>query len=218
MNNRRRIVGDGRRGAAASSHATEPRRDRMMSLIRRHRRLVAVALFVGVLVTVFEVSGLRNHFDLEFIRQLILQHRIGGLMIFVLLFALGNLIQIPGWVFLAAAVLTLGRAWGGAVTYVAAVASCAFTFVTIRALGGDALRLLENRVAVRILRALDEHPIRSVALLRILFQTAPALNYALAMSGIRLRSYLVGTLAGLPVPIALYCVFFNLLASELGVR
>ncbi len=192
--------------------------DIVIPFVRRYKRLLGVGLFLGVLLTVFEVSGLRDHFNLAFIQQLILQHRIGGLMLFVLLFSLGNLIQIPGWVFLAAAVLTLGRVWGGAVTYVAAVTSCAFTFVTIRALGGNALRLLKNRAAVRILRELDAHPIASVALLRILFQTVPALNYALAMSGIKFRSYLIGTLVGLPVPIALYCIFFDILVTGLRVR
>jgi len=192
--------------------------DCVIPYVLRYKRLLGVGLFLGILLTVFEVSGLRDHFNLAFMRQVILQHQIGGLMLFVLLFSLGNLIQIPGWVFLAAAVLTLGRVGGGVVTYVAAVTSCAFTFVTIRALGGDALRLLKNRVAVRLLRELDAHPIASVALLRILFQTVPALNYALAMSGIKFRTYLIGTLVGLPVPIALYCIFFDILATGLGVR
>jgi uncharacterized membrane protein YdjX (TVP38/TMEM64 family) len=190
----------------------------VIAFVRRYRRLLGVLLFLGVLLTVFQVSGLRDHFSLAFIRQLILQHPVGGLVLFVLLFSLGNLIQVPGWVFLAAAVITLGRVWGGAVTYAAAVTSCAFTFVTIRALGGDALRLLENRVAVSILRRLDTYPVASVALLRLLFQTAPALNYALAMSGIGFRGYLIGTLAGLPIPIALYCIFFDILANVLDVR
>ena len=192
--------------------------DIMIPIVQRYKRLLGVGLFLGVLLTVFEVSGLRDHFNLAFIRQLILQYRTGGLILFVFLFSLGNLMQIPGWVFLAAAVLTLGRLWGGAVTYVAAVTSCAFTFVTIRILGGDALRLLKSRVAVRLLRELDAHPIASVALLRILFQTVPALNYALAMSGIKFRTYLIGTLVGLPIPIALYCVFFDILATGLGIR
>jgi uncharacterized membrane protein YdjX (TVP38/TMEM64 family) len=192
--------------------------DIMIPIVQRYKRLLGVGIFLGVLLTVFEVSGLRDHFNLAFIRQLILQYRTGGLILFVFLFSLGNLIQIPGWVFLAAAVLTLGRLWGGAVTYVAAVTSCAFTFVTIRILGGDALRLLKSRVAVRLLRELDAHPIASVALLRILFQTVPALNYALAMSGIKFRTYLIGTLVGLPIPIALYCVFFDILATGLGIR
>ena len=191
---------------------------RVIPAVLRYKRLLGVGLFLAILVAIFEVSGLRDHFNLAFMRQVILQHQIGGLILFVALFSLGNLIQIPGWVFLAAAVLTLGRVWGGIVTYIAAVTSCLFTFLTIRALGGDALRLLTNRVAVRILRELDAHPIGCVALLRVLFQTVPALNYALAMSGIRLRSYLIGTLVGLPVPIALYCVFFDALATGLHVR
>jgi uncharacterized membrane protein YdjX (TVP38/TMEM64 family) len=189
----------------------------MASTLKRYKRLLTVGLFLGVLLAIFEDSGLRDHFNLAFIRQLILQHRVGGLMLFVLLFSLDNLIQIPDWVFLAAAVLTLGRVWGGVVTYVAAVTSCAITFVTIRLLGGDALRLLKNRIAVRLLRQLDAQPIASVALLRVLFQTVPALNYALAMSGIKFRTYLIGTLLGLPVPIALYCIFFNILVNWLHV-
>ena len=78
-----------------------------------------------LLFAIFELSGVRDHFNLEFIRDLILHHRLSGLALFVVLFSLGNLIQIPGWIFLAAAVLTLGRMWGGIVTYVAAVVSCA---------------------------------------------------------------------------------------------
>jgi uncharacterized membrane protein YdjX (TVP38/TMEM64 family) len=50
------------------------------------------------------------------------------------------------------------------------------------------------------------------------FQTAPPLNYALAMSGIKFRRYLLGTLLGLPPPIFLYCVFFDCLAQWLKLR
>ena len=203
--------------ASAEAMRSFPALERSIVFLRRYKRLLAVGVFLGVLLAIFEVSGLRDHFNLALIRQLILQHRVGGLILFVLLFSLGNLIQIPGWVFLAAAVLTLGRVWGGVVTYVAAVTSCTITFVMIRALGGAALRLLKNRIAVRLLRQLDAQPIAGVALLRVLFQTVPALNYALAMSGIKFRTYLIGTLVGLPVPIALYCIFFNILANWLHV-
>ena len=191
---------------------------RTLQLIQRYQRLIGVVLFLGVLLAVFEFSGLRGHFNLPYMREVIEQHQIGGLLLFVLLFSLGNLVQVPGWIFLAAAVLTLGQLWGGVVTYVAAVVSCVLTFLIIRAVGGDALRQLKNRLAVRILRQLDARPIGSVALLRLLFQTAPALNYALSMSGIRFRNYLFGTLLGLPIPIALYCVFFDELWMLLHVR
>lgn len=180
-----------------------------------YARLLAVAVFLGLLFVAFELSGLREHFSLQFLQQRFADNKLGGLLVFVALFSLGNLIQIPGWLFLAAAVLTLGRVWGGALTYVAASVSCALTFLSIRLVGGDALRQLNSRIAERLLAQLDAHPMRSMLFLRVLFQTVPALNYALALSGVRFREYMLATLFGLPLPIAFYCVFFDFLARLL---
>lgn len=186
--------------------------------MRRYQQLLTVILFLGLLFAAFEVSGLREHFSLDFLRDRITANKLGGLLVFVLLFCLGNLIQIPGWLFLAAAVLALGQFWGGVATYIAASISCVFTFLTIRWIGGDALRKLDSRVAAQLLGLLDAQPIGSVFFLRILFQTIPALNYSLAMSGVRFRDYLMGTLLGLPLPIMLYCLFFEYLARVLGIH
>ncbi len=183
----------------------------------QYKRLIAVILFLALLWAVFEFSGLRGHFNLAFLQQQIEQNRITGLLIFVALFCLANLIQIPGWIFLIAAVLTMGKMWGGLATYVAASMSCVVTFLLIRLAGGDALRQLKSKIAIRLFDQLDAHPVKSVFLLRVLFQTMPALNYALAMSGIQFRKYLTGTLLGLPLPIAVYCVFFDYLAKALNI-
>lgn len=185
--------------------------------LHRHKRLIIVALFLILLFALFELSGARDHFTLGFLQGLIREHQLSGLLIFVLAFALGNLIQIPGWIFLAAAVLTLGEFWGGVVTYIAACVSCILTFFTIRLVGGNALRKLDSTLAVKLLNRLDTHPVKNILLLRMLFQTVPALNYTLAMSGVRFRAYLIGTLLGLPLPIALYCVFFDSLAKALKI-
>lgn len=185
--------------------------------MRSSSRLLLVILFLLGLFVLFEALGIRAQFSFDTLHTLILLHPVAGLGVFILLFALGNLIQIPGWVFLAAAVLALGRLYGGIATYVAACVSCTVTFVTIRYLGGDALRELNNRVAQRLLSGLDRRPLASIVVLRMLFQTVPALNYALALSGVRLRTYLMGTLLGLPLPIALYCLFFDYLAMWLKI-
>lgn len=185
--------------------------------MHRHKRLIAAALFILLLFALFEFSGAWAHFTLGFLQQLIREHLTSGLLIFVLAFALGNLVQIPGWIFLAAAVLTLGEVWGGAITYIAASISCIITFFTIRFVGGNALRKPDSPLAVNLPGRLDAHPVKTVILLRMLFQTVPALNYTLAMSGVRFRAYLLGTLLGLPLPIALYCVFFDALAKTLKI-
>jgi uncharacterized membrane protein YdjX (TVP38/TMEM64 family) len=104
--------------------------------MRPYKKLLTVLLFLGLMLAVFQYSGLREHFNLAFLQQKISENRVSGLMIFMVLFSLGNLIQIPGWIFLAAAVLTLGKTWGGVATYVAASLSCIITFLTIRMVGG----------------------------------------------------------------------------------
>lgn len=116
-----------------------------------YERLFTVVAFLELLFAVFQILGLRENLSLAFLHQKFLDNVISGTLIFILLFALGNLIQIPGWVFLAAAVLALGEAWGGVVTYVVAVISCAFTFWLVRLIGGDALRQVNGKWAVRLL-------------------------------------------------------------------
>lgn len=185
--------------------------------MRQYQRLIGVLVFIGLLLAIVQFSGLRQHFSLAFLQQVLQAHQGLGLLLFVLLFVLGNFILLPGWLFLAAAVLTLGPLWGGLATYLAALASCLATFLFIRWLGGDALRRFEGRWAVRIFARLDAYPLQSVALLRTLFQTAPALNYALAITGIPLRQYALGTVLGLPLPIALYCLFFDYLGHALKI-
>lgn len=196
----------------------DDRRGLTAGIPNRYRQLLTVVLFLAILFAAFEFSGLREQFSLDFLRYRIFEHKLGGLLIFVLLFCLGNLIQIPGWLFLAAAVLALGKVWGGVATYIAASISCAFTFLVIRQIGGDALRKLDSRIAVRLLGQLDARPVRSILVLRILFQTVPALNYSLALSGVGFRDYLIGTLLGLPLPIFLYCLFFDYLAMLLNIQ
>lgn len=181
----------------------------------RHARLIAVGLMIALLVTALKLTGLWAHFSLEALREQLAAHQMEGFALFTLLFCLGNLAQVPGWIFLAAAVLALGQLAGGVTTYFAASISCLIVFLVVRLIGGNALRKLENSVARRILAQIDRHPVASVTLLRMVFQTMPPLNYSLALSGIALRPYLIGTLLGLPIPIALYALFFDTLTHWL---
>lgn len=179
----------------------------------RHIRLGLVLAFLALIWGVLRLLGGTSLISLQVLHDAFQQHVLGGTLLFCALFAVGNLGQIPGWLFLAAAVLALGPAWGAGVTYVAACLSCAVTFGVVRALGADGLRSLRGRWARRVFARLDAQPLRSVILLRLVFQTAPVLNVALALSGIAFRPYALGTLAGLPLPIVLISLFLRTLAD-----
>lgn len=189
----------------------------MLRSIQKHSRLIGLVVFLLIIFSIFQYSGLRAQFNLTFIKQLIQSHELAGLLLFVLLFTLGNLIQIPGWIFLAAAVLALGEWLGGLATYIAAIIACTTTFLLIRWVGGNALRQLANPLALKALKQLDAKPILSMVVLRTLLQTAPPLNYVLAISGVKFRDYLLACMLGLPLPITLYCVFFDTLAKLLKI-
>ena len=103
-----------------------------------------------MLIAVFQLSGLRAGFNLAYFRQIFLNNEVASLLIFVALFALGNLIQIPGLIFCGGSA-DLRRGWGGIATYLAAVVSSVSTFWLIRLLGGDALREIDSKWPRRLL-------------------------------------------------------------------
>lgn len=183
----------------------------------KHNRLLLLIFFLLGLLAIFELTGLRQHFSLAYLREILHMHPVLGLCFFVGAFCVGNLVQIPGWIFLASAVLALGQLYGGIVTYIAAMSSCAITFLIVRLIGGDALRKLDSKFARSIFAKLEQYPVASIAMLRTLMQTAPALNYALGLSGVSFKQYMVGTAIGLPLPILLYCVFFEHVAKILNI-
>ena len=72
---------------------------------------------------------------------------------------------------------------------------------------------LERPLLKRILNRLDERPIRTVFILRILLFLAPPLNYALAMTNVRFRDYLVGSALGLVLPLLIITLLFDWVLS-----
>jgi uncharacterized membrane protein YdjX (TVP38/TMEM64 family) len=185
---------------------------RVVQWLRSHPRAIAGVVCILFLVALFRLTALQEWFQLDHLRILLRDHQFEGIAVFVALFVLGNLLHIPGWIFVAAAVLVLGRLTGGLATYLAASLACAITFVLVRWFGGNAIQKLPYPFAQKLLTRLHRHPLRNTVMLRTAFQTLPTLNYALALSGMRFRSYIAGTLLGLPLPIAAYCIFFDAIA------
>ncbi len=181
----------------------------------RYTRLLIILTFLAALFLLLHFSGIKDNFEIGFLRRQFQENALVGILLFTALFVVGNLVRVPGLIFLAAALLALGQVMGGLVTYIAAVASCLVTFLVIRLLGGDALRKLKWKRAVRLLERLDRHPIASVVVLRTFLMVAPPLNYALAMSGVKFRHYLIGTILGIPFPLTVLCIAFEYVAVAL---
>ncbi len=177
------------------------------------RRLALLGALLVALWGVGLATGWTDRLTLESVPQLVRDAGIWGLLLYVTVFAAGELIHVPGIIFILAAMVVWGPVQGGALAYLGALLSLTVSFVVVRMVGGKALTHVQNRWMVRAMKALDRHPIRTVALLRLIFLLAPPLNYALALSNVRTRDYLIGSASGFILPVFGIAVAFDVVLA-----
>jgi uncharacterized membrane protein YdjX (TVP38/TMEM64 family) len=177
-------------------------------------RLVLLALLFAAPWVARWAVGPAWHFDRERIRALVEGGGAWGVAVFVVVFCVGELLHIPGLVFVAVAMVAYGRTVGVPIALLGAMASVTFSFVVVRAIGGQPLAAIARPTVRRLLGLIDRRPVTSVALLRLIFQMAPPINYALAMSAVGLRDYLIGSALGLIGPVTAFALFFDWLVNR----
>jgi uncharacterized membrane protein YdjX (TVP38/TMEM64 family) len=164
-------------------------------------RLAALGgLGIG-LIAVGKLSGVADRLSLTRIHGHVLAAGAWGPILFVALFTLGELVHVPGMVFVAAAVLAYGRAAGGGLALAGALVSLSVSFAVVRAVGGKPFAAVRWSLVAKLLASLDARPVRTIVLLRLLLWMAPQLNYALALSRVRFSHYFIGSAIGLVLPI-----------------
>ena len=183
---------------------------------RRITRLAFLAALIIVLFIVAEVTGLRRSFTIARLRTLTLEAGSLGVLIYVAAFIVGEIIHVPGLLFVAAGIAIWGRLWGGVISWGASVLALSATFLVVRAIGGRALEGLKYPWLERVLLRLADAPIRTVALLRAVLVISPPGTYALAISSVRFSDFFIGSAIGLLAPLALAAIFFERVLRYFG--
>lgn len=172
-------------------------------------RPVLTLLVLAGLAYLAHLTGLVESVDAAWVRETVESAGTWGVLAFTGIFAVGGLLHVPGLVFVAAAALIYGGTLAVGVAFLGALVSATVSFLVVRRLGGQPLDVLEGSWARRFLDNLDDRPILTVALLRLLLWMAPALNYGLALTGVRLRDYVAGSALGLVLPVTVAVFFFE---------
>ena len=186
-----------------------PQRKRMI-------RLGILFAIVIALVIVGATTGVRDRFTIENLRAQAVASGPWGILIFCAAFCVGELLYIPGTVFLVAAVLAWGRVAGAGIGFVAGMLAIKVTFLLVRGAGGQALGESKRPFIRRVMANLDQRPIRVVFILRLLFWTSPPLNYAFALSSLTFRDHLIGSALGLVLPVVGMALFTEQVVKMLG--
>ena len=176
------------------------------------KRWLLVLLFVAAGVAVW-ATGLYEQLNVESIRGLVLDAGWLGPPIFVSLFLLQGMALSPGFPFLLAAgfIWPPWQAFG--LNMAGCLASCLIGFFYARTLGRDlvadrlpaSMRRFEARVAERALP--------TVILMRTMFFIGPYVHWALGLSPVSLRAYVIGSLIGC-LPWVIGFTFFGSVGLE----
>jgi len=137
-----------------------------------------------------------------------------GPLLFVVMFSVGELLHIPGLVFVAAAVLVYGRLRGWLLSFVGALVAVSVSFFLTRCIGGSAIAEIQNKHVAAIVHGITERPLRTVMLLRIFFITLPAVTTILALTRISYMDFLVGSALGLAPPILAFVFLLDWLSTH----
>tara|TARA_R110002072_G_scaffold13365_2_gene56011 strand:+ start:161 stop:673 length:513 start_codon:yes stop_codon:yes gene_type:complete len=144
-------------------------------------------------------SSLSNYFTLEYLESSIRNAGAFGVFLFILMYTIGTLMNIPGFLFLFVGFLVYKGINGILVGYAASVIAVTIHFFFVRSMAGEALSEIKKPFIRRQMAKLTNAPIKTTVILRLIFYVSPPVNYALALSSIKWKHSLVGTMLAFPV-------------------
>lgn len=174
---------------------------------------VRLGILAGVLVTLFLAAwatGLLEQFEPEALRERVQAAGPWGPLLVIALTVGSNFVQVPALPFILLSQATWGALLGSLYAWMASFAATVVVYAVVKRAGGDAAQEVQKPWIRKLLNRLEERPILVVFLLRAVTIASPPVTYALALSGMKTRDYLVGSALGLILPIAFYAAVLEL--------
>jgi uncharacterized membrane protein YdjX (TVP38/TMEM64 family) len=197
-----------------STTATTPKRP---SLLQRLRLPMLFTILIGLYFYARE-SGVIEQANPEHIRAVVQDWGALGVVLFIALFTVGQLLYIPGLFFVLAAGLIYGGITGFIIAFIGALIAITVSFYAVRVIGGSPLKKTDKPFIGKLLNGLHDKPISNIAIMRLIVSTAPWLNYMLALSAVKYRQYLIGSVIGMTLPIAATIYFTDYLLARIFVN
>ena len=162
--------------------------------------LLAVSL---VLMAIGKYSSFSQYFTLAYLTEAIVKSGNFGILVFILAYVIGTLMNIPGVLFLLILFMVYDPFEAVVIGYIGTLASMVVHFYFTRALAGEALAEIKQPFIRSQMQKLTAKPIRTTVLLRLVLFVSPPVNYALALSSVKFKDFLIGSMIAMPVNIIL---------------
>lgn len=177
-----------------------------------------ILLLVGILagfIALGKWTPLGDYLAIPYLQQAIGGSGFAGVLLFIVVFVLGSLVNIPGIAFNVFALLLFGYVNGVIITYIAALLAALFTFFFARLISGTALTQVRNVRVQKLLTRVADRPVSTLVLMRVFMLLSPFVGYTLALTSIRPRDYLVGNAIGIWIPLTAITLTVFLLEDKI---
>jgi uncharacterized membrane protein YdjX (TVP38/TMEM64 family) len=166
----------------------------------RRVRLGVAALVIAAGVAAYRF-GLLDELTIDNLRTWAKGAGWWGPPVFVLLFAIGEILHVPSVIFVVVASIVWPLAVALPTAYLGAMTASAVVFLFARFVVGEGVRkLVHDKMPPEFRRyddALEERGFRTVALIRLVTFMAPLMHWVLATSRVRFGTMMAGTAVGL---------------------
>ncbi|MBA3817712.1 MAG: TVP38/TMEM64 family protein [Deltaproteobacteria bacterium] len=180
------------------------------------RKLILAGLGIAAVIAAWLLLPVREWL-IAFVAW-VRDHGAGAAVVFAVVYVLAAVLLVPGTVLTLGAGFIYGPLWGSLLVVVAsnAAALCAFGIARRFTRGWIADRVRGNRKFEALDRAIGDAGFKITLLVRL----SPVfpyglLNYALGLTGVDLRSYLLGTLVGM-LPATVVVVYLGSLITNVA--
>lgn len=172
-----------------------------MQTLAKHKRPLLVITLIVVITLVLRSTSFAAFFDRGHVEEMVARAGPWGPLAFVVLFVAGVAVQVPGLLFvaIAPALFELDQAW--LLSMLASNLAVVLNFELVRRLSGQPLAEIESKELRKLFDRLDERPVQTVLLLRVVTVMFPPVTTALALTKLRGRDHFIGSLLGMLLPI-----------------
>jgi uncharacterized membrane protein YdjX (TVP38/TMEM64 family) len=163
--------------------------------------LILLILLSGILIITFTPIGAYLT-DIKQVRADIESAGIWGVIIFITIFVITALFNIPETGFIIMAFLIYDNIFFAAsLNYVAGLLSAIATFYAGRLIGSGALSEIKSVRVKNLIASAENNPIKTLVIIRTIMIMNPIVGYALALTKISPRNYIIGNAVGIIVPV-----------------
>ncbi len=173
------------------------------NFFRKYKRIILLIGFILLLIALSKLSGIDVLFNSDRMIAVLTEYGWMSYLLFFGILLLGTLMNIPGAVFIVMAVVAYGYGPGSILSFMGIMVCSLINFLFARFIGGGSLHDVENKRLMRYLNKIEQHPYKTLFIVRIFMLLSPLVNYSVAMTKVTTRQFIIGNFFASILPFSL---------------